>query len=267
MDIMAMLMARKLGGGNTGGGGNVGGGDLQKSTVGDLKLFDVVKFGQWDGRNLCWFVSDMDYEGHVIVTALDINLFTLSFCTYDSATIENKQFASNYGLSNIRQFLNSDATEWYSEKFVGNTPSEYDAKPGFLRDFTQKEKEAIEIFESKSVEYNTLGSISYSVATYSDKVFIPSYKQCGFAAGTTEGSKAISASNIDAVVWWTKIKSEDYFAHTRSQSYTGISGRPCLKGNEEVDIAYFFPVSICLKRDTVVFAQSMADFCMWEVQA
>ena len=88
-----------------------------------------------------------------------------------------------YSISNIKQWLNSKATSWYSSQH------EYDAvdttmgsRVGFLHHFTDAEYNAI---LTTSVKAGVTESGSTSYYTVNEKVFLPSYMELGLLSPTS----------------------------------------------------------------------------------
>ena len=107
---------------------------------------------------------------------------------------------SNYGVSNIDQWLNKDspAGGWYTSAIDTDQPptannvqygTEYNSRPGFLNAFSTEEKNAILSTTIRTISTNELDGDSPS-ATYYDitrKVFLPSRADIGSSFSNTEG--------------------------------------------------------------------------------
>lgn len=245
-------------------GGGTGGG-ISTATVGDLKLFDVIHFGRWDGNELYWFVSDTDYEGHIIITAMPESSLHLTFCSTSADVDNNVKPYIIYRLSSLRQFLNSESEVWFSEKYVGDVPTEYSSKSGFLYDFTQKEKDSIDLMEIKALEYKNASN--YTIETFNDRVWVPSLKQCGGEAGTAEGSTALKAARMSTSVFGLTIDGYNIFRYTRTPMFaTGVYKDRISSGYNHY-MTYFKPISVSLKKDTVVSGYQTPEtgLYLWEV--
>ena len=117
----------------------------------------------------------------------------------NSDTNRQKYGNNNWKLSNIRQWLNSDASagNWYSAQHSADAPptnantanddTGYDTRPGFLYHFTTAQKSAMLNFDLTLKIPTVDGGGSHVV---SQKVFLPTMTQVGLGAneGVTEGT-------------------------------------------------------------------------------
>ena len=106
---------------------------------------------------------------------------------------------NNWKISNIRQWLNSDASagNWYSAQHtydappirgnVGEPDASYDTRPGFLYHFTAAQKSTMMNFDLTLAVPSVDGGGSHVV---SQKVFLPTMTQVGLGANesVTEGT-------------------------------------------------------------------------------
>lgn len=230
----------------------------------NLSLFDIVRFGKYDGKELFWFVSDTGYEGHIILTLLQNGLMQeMSFngqgngVDYDS---------SRYRTSAIRQFLNSENVNWYLEQIEGISAPSYVEKPGFLSGFTDYELSMIIPFECRCVEYSS--TTNYEIVSVTDKVWIPSVKQCGGTAGTAEGSRAFDACVLSCNKGVLIIDGSSVFEYSRTQDHNGY-----LKLANDSKFTYgvkshVYPFSLSIDCNTNLKKLSITDenvFVWWEV--
>lgn len=159
----------------------------------NLPLGALVKFGKHQvnaetAQPIIWRVVDKNHSGYPSnsVTLLTQNIIDLR--AYDAVeTISGDSWygSAEYELSNIAQWLNSDATagQWYTKKHSNDKPpssgylifgAAYDSRPGFLYNFSSVEKQAMlpTTIKTQTGE-DTSGSIT-------SKVFIPSaWEICG----------------------------------------------------------------------------------------
>ena len=121
---------------------------------------------------------------------------------------------NNWRYSNIRLWLNSSATSWYSAQHsydappstsasVNNQNTQYQSRPGFLYNFTAAERNLI-LSTTITTVNNTVtdGGGSY---TTTDKVFLPSETEMGLgnenniAEGTAFGYFTSNAVRVSAI--------------------------------------------------------------------
>lgn len=154
----------------------------------------------FNGVPVVWIVGEHDHygEGQTVLISEKV----LQFMPFDGkeasggATQRNAVGNSNYSVSNIDQWLNSDddASAWFTAKHtydqapnsdnVYQERNEYDNKPGFLNGFSTKFKEAL-IYAN--VPYKTPPNEGSTIITVSRKVFLPSAEEIG-ASVNGEGS-------------------------------------------------------------------------------
>ena len=145
-----------------------------------------------------------DYQIAQTVQVIDVRAF-------DAWELSNTEYSrrgygnNNWKLSNIRQWLNSDASagNWYSAQHsydapptnanTGNFNTGYDTRPGFLYHFTAAQKSAMLNFDL-TVRLPTVDGGGSHVVT--QKVFLPTMTQVGLGANesVTEGTVFIRIS-------------------------------------------------------------------------
>ena len=140
-----------------------------------LPIGSKVKFGKFLNADVIWLVADKNHVGYPTdsVTLLTEKLiYKLAFDAKESSDKGN----THYGYSNLRQWLNSNASEgkWYSPQHTNDvSPSStdvvssnpYSAWAGFLSGFSEAERAAI---LDTTVTYSEKGEALTSV----DKIFI-----------------------------------------------------------------------------------------------
>lgn len=175
--------------------------------LGTLSIGDKVKLGSIYDEPITWIVIDKNHEGYPedSVTLLSEKIITLK--AFDakepSSTDTNRQENGNndYHLSNIRQWLNSDANagEWYSPQhpydappseeniYGGNNPYESDA--GFLNSWSAYERS---ILLSTSLDHKIWSGVigTSDTNTCIDKVFLLSSVETGLGSSNKpDGTK------------------------------------------------------------------------------
>ena len=152
-----------------------------------------------------------DYQIAQTVQLIDIRAFdAIEASNSDSYRKTNGN--NNWKLSNIRQWLNSDATagNWYSAQHSADAPptnantnnfnTNYETRPGFLYHFTAAQKSAMLNFDLTLALPPVDGGGSHVV---SQKVFLPTYTQVGLGANAgvvTEGTVFNKYTGVDYTV-------------------------------------------------------------------
>ncbi len=180
-----------------------------KTTSGDIiYVGDYYQIGTYQGNPILWRCVSIDENGPLMLS--DKILCTLTFDSGGENTSGSHirgnseynyrfSYGSNYwGDSNIRDWLNSDASAGNVFWSCGNPPRTYSSSSGFLNGFTPDEKSAIKTVTQKQLldgyEYNSscdenyyrFNSYIYDVIqnygtayseTTTDKVFLLDVKQ------------------------------------------------------------------------------------------
>lgn len=152
-----------------------------QSTVGDLELGDIIKFGQYGTSEYTWKIVDtLDKSKGYVTVAADQNPGNLQFDAPENASdnpnpITNRKTGGNnrWLHSNIRQFLNSDGlkNEWFTPQHEYDVKPSYASSDAFLKDFTEYEKNIIVSKTNKCRRDNNDGGGS---ETMIDKIWLPS---------------------------------------------------------------------------------------------
>lgn len=152
--------------------------------IGALVKFGKHQVGSETAQPIIWMVADKNHAGYpsdsvTLITQKSIDLRAFDAWETNQARDEEDRGNTDYGLSNINQWLNSDASagNWYSSthRFDSapdagsidyNTP--YDTRPGFLYNFDLDERLALLPTTFVVQDDRT---VSESITT---KVFLPS---------------------------------------------------------------------------------------------
>lgn len=231
-----------------------GGSPAITKTVAELKLYDVIQFGMYDGNKLYWYVIDTNYNGQTIFCLIQYQEAHPYFYLYFDADENNSNIDAyaQYGnpkwrLSNLRQFLNSakEANNWFEPMHEYDKSPTYSNQAGFLNQFTEDELSVIEVFQSKCVEWDYP---HYSIATVEDKIWIPSEKLSGGNAGTAEGDRSMNGIN--------EKKLFSPFRNTTRTETSTVAGSSLLS---KADGGVFRPherlmwnICMCLNRNAIV---------------
>jgi len=169
---------------------------------------------KYNGKPITWLVGGHDHyaQGQSVLVSEKIITLKAFDAIEASSTDSNRRAAGNsrYSVSNIRQWLNSDKTSWYSPQHSADAPpsnenvwsgyNDYDTEAGFLTNFSLNMKDAL-ITTSLTTAKNTAtdgGGIGSSEIV-SDKVFLLSTTEFGLSnsTGVSEG-KSLPLFNSDA---------------------------------------------------------------------
>ena len=170
-------------------------------TLGSTFLFGKHQVNSETPWDIEWEIvhQEDDYQIAQTVQLIDVRMFDGEEAS-NRDTYRQKYGNNNWKLSNIRQWLNSDATAgtWYSAQHSADAPptdangyssypTGYDDRSGFLYNFTAAQKSAMMNFDLTLKIPTVDGSGSHVV---SQKVFLPTMTQMGFGAneGVSEGT-------------------------------------------------------------------------------
>lgn len=183
----------------------------------NLPTGSKVKFGKYSvsgevAQDIVWMVlaKNHDYNGMITLITdkiIDLRCYDGSEPTSTNSKAKGMGLA-RYELSNIRQWLNSDAGEgaWYSSQHTFDEPpmpdyvthgTNYNNRPGFLNAFNSSEKGVILPTTITCDDYEK------GIISIVDKVFLPSLREVknyeGLGVDKVEGSQFIYfANNGDA---------------------------------------------------------------------
>ena len=173
-----------------------------RETVGILPSNSRVKFARYDGNDLIWKTAKDSYGNQFLIfSAESMNLSPFNTMEFDAKepnnpVNNNKLYGnSNYLLSNIHQWLNSDkaANQWYTAQHIYDAPPSYQNKNGFLYEWTEQEKR----FAFDKTWDVRLSSQS-NPSPFKAKVVIPSQMEANFATFGVPGNER-KTGNLDVL--------------------------------------------------------------------
>lgn len=143
------------------------------------------------GATVIWKIADVNHEGYPSNSVTLITERSIALRSFDAAESGKNTGYNKYSVSNIRQWLNSDAEagQWYSAQHSTDAPpssanvwssvNAYDTKAGFLNNFSDNFKNALlETTLTVALNTNTDGGGSETVI---DKIFLASTTEVGLA--------------------------------------------------------------------------------------
>ena len=153
------------------------------------------------GQPIIWKVVAKNHEGYPENSVTLISDKVIYYNQFDGPEVNNPLLGpggveysgwARYDVSNIRQWLNSDAAanEWYAPQHeYDGPPTQGDiATPGFLNSCSKTFKEYL-----LDTEIKTYVNSSQQVETIIDKIFLPSFTELGYntynGVGGEEGKK------------------------------------------------------------------------------
>ncbi len=204
---------------------------------------------KFNGVPVVWIVGEHNHyaSGQTVLISEKV----LQFMCFDAieknggASSRNSYGNANYPVSNIDQWLNSDAGAgaWWSATHsydqaptnanVRSNYNEYDAKPGFLNGFSAKFKNAL---VAANLPYKQPANEGGSVTTVSRKVFLPSAEEIGGSvnsegsiisyfsggvAGAYPTSQAVANAEYDSSSYISTSVMAYYWLRTCYNNYTG----------------------------------------------
>ena len=148
---------------------------------------------KYNGATITWLVGGHNHYATnqtALVSECIISLKAFDAKEPNNADTNRKNYGNNrYSVSNIRRWLNSSATTWYSAQHstdappnntnVWNNYNEYDAEVGFLTNFSENMRNAL-VPTTLTVAKNTVTDGGGS-ETVSDSVFLLSNTEVGLA--------------------------------------------------------------------------------------
>ena len=213
-----------------------------------------IKLGMYYGKPIVWNVIDKNHSGYPAnsVTLMSDRILTLK-CFDAKEPTNSDSNRHNYGnnryaVSNIRQWLNSDANagKWYSAQHPYDAPpnsdnvwsnyNEYDAEAGFLNDFSANAKNAL-LNTTLTTVLNTItdaeniGAYEENIA---DKIFLASRTEMGFGneSNIAEGTPF---SVFDSDASRDSLRTDECINHSE---YLGVLGywlrTPTLLGTSQM---------------------------------
>ena len=143
----------------------------------------LIKFGSHQvgsetAQPIVWMVADRNHKGYPANSVTLITEKIIDLRAYDASEEDEygeEYYYGNYEykLSNIHQWLNSDASAggWYSASHSDDMPPDYNVRPGFLYNFTTEERIALLPTTIPLQPLSTSGTSTESIVA---KVFLPS---------------------------------------------------------------------------------------------
>ena len=245
----------------------------------------------YNGKPIVFKVMEHGHAGDptgstALVTSNIITLKCFDAMESSNSNSDRQKYGNNrYAHSNLRQWLNSDKTSWYTAQHskdaaptnanVNGNNNEYDAEAGFLTNFSEEFNNAL-IATTKRVAKNTVTD-GGSYEDVEDKIFLLSNTEVGLANenNIVEGSiyslfntssnriayptaEAVSKSEYTnsnlasskAWYWWlrTPYASDSYIARLVSTDGTLNYNNACY-GDDGVRPACVFNPSILVKEE------------------
>lgn len=173
--------------------------------LGELPVGTLVKDPEttYYGKPIVWKIADKNHSGYpensvTLITDKIIGVKSFDAMESKNSNSDRKSYGNNYYKhSNILQWLNSDATDWYKPMHSTDAPpssenveygSPYDKEAGFLANFSDGFKREAVTTSLKTVRYSLDGGGSENVES---KFFLASTTEVGLANenGIAEGSK------------------------------------------------------------------------------
>mgnify|MGYP001035656787 CR=1 FL=1 len=173
--------------------------------LGELPVGALVKDPEttYYGKPIVWKIADKNHSGYPANSVTLITDKLIGAKTFDGKELKNsdssrRDYGNNYyKYSNILQWLNSDAKDWYKPMHNADAPpssgnigsgSPYDKEAGFLTNFSAGFKREAMPTSLKTVRPSLDGGGSESVES---KFFLASTTEVGLANenGIAEGSK------------------------------------------------------------------------------
>ena len=259
------------------------------ATLASLADGAKIKFGSIYGKPIIWKVIGQNHyaTGQTsLVTDRMVKFMCFDAMEASNSDSDRRSYGNNNcAVSNIRQWLNSDAAggAWYAAQHSADAPpsnanvwgnyNEYDAFPGFLNGFTTDEKNAI---LSTTITYGKANVDGGGTATLTDKVFLLSCTEVGLSGDHVCGTRfsvfnsdsaRLAYGTSDAVAnseysagyisttsagyWWLRDAYASNSRRARGVSNTGAlsSDRAC-SGYRGVRPALNLPSSISLSSST-----------------
>lgn len=185
----------------------------------------LIKFGKHQvnsetAQPIVWMVADKNHSGYPSNSVTLITEKIIDLRAYDGKEETWGMGYVDYGVSNINQWLNSDAAanKWYSAAYIDDAPptdsttvfsTEYQSRPGFLYNFTTSEKLAL---LPTSITVQNRNDISSVITT---KVFIPSLWEVLGTHSYADGSSRLACFSSGEV---RCVMTSQAYTHTTSGS-------------------------------------------------
>lgn len=225
-----------------------------KQTVGNIPSKSKVKLGRYGENELSW-ITTKDAEGrqYLRLDSGSVALTPFKAMMYDNKEPNNtdtniRNNGNNmFTLSNLFQWLNSDksANNWYTPQHAYDAPPPYANQDGFLKDWTEQEKQ---ILLNKVWETSVPKTVSSSLQKFTAKVVVPSMTEVGISSNMGGSKLDIYANNSDRVVngspYWTRSSDPNNTYMARSVDYQGGAlSSNCIRADMQVVPLVSIPVN------------------------
>lgn len=225
-----------------------------KQTVGNLPSKSKVKLGRYGGNELSW-ITTKDAEGrqYLRLDSGSVSLTPFKTMIYDNKEPSNtdtniRNNGNNmFALSNLFQWLNSDKTanNWYTPQHAYDAPPPYANQDGFLKDWTEQEKQ---ILLNKVWETSVPKTVSSSLQKFTAKVVVPSMTEVGISSNMGGSKLDIYANNSDRVVngspYWTRSSDPNNTYMARGVDYQGSGfSSNCIRADMQVVPLVSIPIN------------------------
>jgi hypothetical protein len=180
----------------------------------NLPIHSLIKFGKHSvvseaTQPIIWRVIDKNHSGYPTDSVTLITNKIIDIREYDNQETSNLWGSINYSLSNIHQWLNSEgsANNWYKASHSYDAAPSYKSRPGFLYNFTERERLALLTTTFKEQVQTT------AIYDMSGKVFLPSVKEVLGTFAYEDGSTRLAGfASYDTQAYLTS----QAFANTSS---------------------------------------------------
>lgn len=174
--------------------------------LGELPIGTLVKDINTtiSGKPIIWKVVDINHKNYPANSVTLITNKVIDNKCFDATEPNNPEWSrkadgnGRYSVSNIRQWLNSDAEagHWYTSQHSYDAPPNYSTQAGFLTGFSQGFKKALLDTTLTLPLHNVDGGGTEVVV---DKVFLASHAELNMSATNKPATDAVIVSlNTDA---------------------------------------------------------------------
>ncbi len=225
-----------------------------KQTVGNLPSKSKVKLGRYGGNELTWLTTkDAEGRQYLRLDSGSVSLTPFKAMMYDNKEPNNtdtniRNNGNNmFTLSNLFQWLNSDksANNWYTPQHAYDAPPPYANQDGFLKDWTEQEKQ---ILLNKVWETSVPKTVSSSLQKFTAKVVVPSMTEVGISSNMGGSKLDIYTNNSDRVVngspYWTRSSDPNNTYMARGVDYQGGGASSnCIRADMQVVPLVSIPIN------------------------
>ena len=162
-------------------------------TLSNLPIGATVKFGKHQidsetAQPIIWVVADKNHSGYPANSVTLVAQKIIDVRPYDATETDFSKGNRDYSLSNIHQWLNSsgEAGKWYSPTHSTDAEPRYQARPGFLYNFTETERNTI-LPTTLTVQTNDQG-----LKPLTTNIFLLSSREVLGSSDTDDGSTRLA---------------------------------------------------------------------------